>query len=152
MFAGSETHDNALMHYVMPPSWGMSLMTSSLYTPCTTQLQEHPASVEWLNMTEFRDGSFSDEALKCLARKREVNKAETLFEITGQFPSPSKDFCQLKITSEGVIWRRWKISIRGVNHGTAPTPMPIEEVLSYEDYQYHNVLQVFVCCVCLLPW
>lgn len=88
------------------------------------------------------DSRASDELMKSLTWKREVSKAKTLFEITGQLPSPSKDFAQLKITAKGIVWRKWKISIRGVTKGTAPTPQPSEVVLNHQDFQYDEVLQV----------
>ena len=84
----------------------------------------------------------SDELMKSLNWKREVSKAKTLFEITGQLPSPSKDFVQFKITAKGIVWRKWKISIRGVSKGTAPTPQPSEVVMNHRDFQYDEILQV----------
>ena len=38
-------------------------------------------------------------------RKRFIANAWTLLEKTGQAPSPSKDYCQLVVTTEGVVWR-----------------------------------------------
>jgi len=45
-------------------------------------------------------------------RRRFIANAWMLMEKTGQAPAPSKDYCQLLVTTEGVIWRWWKISLR----------------------------------------
>ncbi|XP_062408498.1 F-box only protein 36a isoform X1 [Sardina pilchardus] len=47
----------------------------------------------------------------------------TVFEITGQGPSPTKDFFQLVITKTEVIWTSWKISLRSEFRGAAPGEM-----------------------------
>uniref|UniRef100_A0A3B1JKZ6 F-box protein 36b n=1 Tax=Astyanax mexicanus TaxID=7994 RepID=A0A3B1JKZ6_ASTMX len=39
---------------------------------------------------------------------------ESLLEIGGQGPAPIKDYYHLLITSTQVIWRWWKISLRGI--------------------------------------
>ena len=94
------------------------------------------------SLEKVLDSSTSDEAIKSLSWKKEVSSGKVLFDIAGQAPSPSKDYVQLKITDKGIIWRRWKISIRGVTHGKAPTPQPSELVLSHKDFQYDDHLQV----------
>ena len=38
-------------------------------------------------------------------RRRFIANAWMLMEKTGQAPAPSKDYCQLLVTTEGVIWR-----------------------------------------------
>ena len=38
-------------------------------------------------------------------RKRFIANAWALLEKTGQAPAPSKDYCQLVVTTEGVVWR-----------------------------------------------
>lgn len=45
-------------------------------------------------------------------RKRFIANAWALLEKTGQAPAPSKDYCQLVVTTEGVVWRWWRISVR----------------------------------------
>ncbi|XP_078102563.1 F-box only protein 36a [Sander vitreus] len=45
---------------------------------------------------------------------------EHLFEISGQGPPPQKDFFQLLITKDEVIWRSWEISVRLDARGAAP--------------------------------
>ena len=59
---------------------------------------------------------------KELARKKEILSARKLTEDSGQDPAPSKDFCQLVVTERGIVWRRWKISVRNLSKGSAPTP------------------------------
>ncbi|XP_039090475.1 F-box only protein 36 isoform X2 [Hyaena hyaena] len=45
---------------------------------------------------------------------------ETLFEIVGQGPAPSKDYYQLLVTRSQVIFRWWKISLRSEYRSTKP--------------------------------
>ncbi|KAM4627518.1 LOW QUALITY PROTEIN: F-box only protein 36a [Polymixia lowei] len=52
---------------------------------------------------------------------------EKVFDSQG--PSPSKDFFQLIITKNEVIWRAWKISLRIEFRGAAPT-----ELESFNDF------------------
>ena len=85
------------------------------------------------------DNSISDEVMAKVARKKEILKAKKLFEATAQVPSPSKDFTQIILTERGVVWRKWKITLRGISQGAAPAPS--EEALSHEDFQYDFTLQ-----------
>ena len=85
------------------------------------------------------DNSISDEVMAKVARKKEILKAKKLFEATAQVPSPSKDFTQIILTERGVVWRKWKITLRGISQGAAPSPS--EEALSHEDFQYDSTLQ-----------
>lgn len=85
------------------------------------------------------DNSISDEVMAKVARKKEILKAKKLFEATAQVPSPSKDFTQIILTERGVVWRKWKITLRGISQGAAPAPS--EEALSHEDFQYDSTLQ-----------
>lgn len=74
----------------------------------------------------------NDEAmLKLIREKRAVLSAKKLFEATKQVPSPSKDYCQLLVTTKGVVWRRWKITIRNIS---VKVPSPQESIMSYEDF------------------
>ena len=84
----------------------------------------------------------SDEVVRSMSWKRSVSNGRRLFEVSGQAPSPSKDWIQLKITDKGVIWRKCRISIRGVTLGKSPIPQPSEVVLSYTDFQYDHTMQV----------
>uniref|UniRef100_A0A8C3VZV1 F-box protein 36 n=1 Tax=Catagonus wagneri TaxID=51154 RepID=A0A8C3VZV1_9CETA len=45
---------------------------------------------------------------------------ETLFEIVGQGPAPSKDYYQLLVTRTQVIFRWWKISLRSGYRSAKP--------------------------------
>ena len=85
---------------------------------------------------EYLQSNATQEMLEKLAWKKEILKSKKLFEATTQVPSPSKDFVNLVITEKGVVWRRWKITIRGVTQGAAPVPMPKEEAMTHEDFQY----------------
>ncbi|XP_041919213.1 F-box only protein 36a [Alosa sapidissima] len=64
----------------------------------------------------------------------------TLFEITGQGPSPTKDFFQLLITKTEVIWRTWKISLRREFKGAEPGEMK----QSHDDFLHDAGLQHLV--------
>lgn len=86
------------------------------------------------------DSHASDEVMKKVAEKREILKAKKLFEATAQAPSPAKDFTQIIVTEKGMVWRRWKISLRGVSQGAVPQPS--EEVMPHEDFKYNSTLQV----------
>ncbi|XP_056621538.1 F-box only protein 36a isoform X2 [Triplophysa dalaica] len=67
---------------------------------------------------------------------------EILFETYGQGPSPSKDFYQLVITQKEVIWRWWKISIRGVFRGTPPGEIKQSHIEFVEDTTFQKQLDV----------
>lgn len=69
--------------------------------------------------------------------KRGILRSRKIFEATGTVPSPSKDFCQILVTEAGVVWRKWKITLRNVQ--LSPTP-PAESVMTYEDFQYDKTL------------
>ena len=88
------------------------------------------------------DSQVSDEVLKNVVMKKKVLTAKKLFEATAQVPSPSKDFMQIIVTERGMIWRRWRISLRGVSQGAVPQPS--EEVMLHEDFKYDSTLQVHV--------
>ncbi|XP_061576507.1 F-box only protein 36a [Cololabis saira] len=69
---------------------------------------------------------------------------EQLFKINGQGPPPSKDFFQLVITRNQVVWTSWKISLRLGNRGAPPEQLKI----THEDFQHdkklrHDVRTVF---------
>ncbi|XP_069579527.1 F-box only protein 36a [Brachyistius frenatus] len=60
-----------------------------------------------------------------------------LFQISGQGPPPAKDFFQLAITKNEIIWTSWKISLRLENRGIPPKQMKI----THHDFQQHKMLQ-----------
>ena len=92
------------------------------------------------NLQNVLDSQASDELLKRVTLKKEILSAKKLFEATAQVPPPSKDFTQMVITERGMVWRKWKISLRGVSQGAVPQPS--EEILLHEDFQYDSTLQV----------
>ncbi len=92
-------------------------------------------------MDALKDTSASREALESMAFKKRVLKAKKLFEAAAQVPSPQKDWAQILVTEGGVVWRKWKISLRGVSHGTAPMPSPTEVAMTHEDFKYDTTLQ-----------
>ncbi|XP_030891681.1 F-box only protein 36 isoform X2 [Leptonychotes weddellii] len=63
---------------------------------------------------------------------------ETLFEIVGQGPAPSKDYYQLLVTRSQVIFRWWKISLRSEYRSTKPG----EAKESHEEFLENSHLQV----------
>ncbi|XP_024419590.1 F-box only protein 36 [Desmodus rotundus] len=68
---------------------------------------------------------------------------ETLFEIVGQGPSPSKDYYQLLVTQSQVIFRWWKISLRSENRSSKPG----ETKESHEDFLENSHLQVQIALI-----
>lgn len=74
--------------------------------------------------------------------KRSIRRARLLFEASAQSQSPSKDFVSIMITELGIIWRKWKITLRGYTSGTAPVPQPLEEVMSFTDFKCNDSLLV----------
>eukprot|EP00795_Rhopilema_esculentum_P005852 gene5852-11174_t len=61
---------------------------------------------------------------------------EKVFTASGQAPSPSKDFFELIIAKDRVIWRAWRIKYK--NHRMI---MPSEECISYDEFQDDNRIQ-----------
>ncbi|XP_022095091.1 F-box only protein 36-like [Acanthaster planci] len=58
-------------------------------------------------------------------------------DVSGQAPSPSKDFNQFIINTTEVIWRTWKITLRNDYRRLAPGE--IKE--SHEDFTYDDRMQ-----------
>ena len=79
-----------------------------------------------------------------VTKKNAIIKSKVLYEAKGQAPAPSKDYVSVVITEKGVIWRRWKITLRGLATKTAMVPLPYEAVMTYEDYMYDDAIQVSV--------
>jgi len=71
-----------------------------------------------------------------LANTANVN----LFEVTAQDKAPKKDFCQLIVNKEQVIFRRWIISLRV----EAKSLRPIENKYSHGDFLEDDTLQAEV--------
>lgn len=89
-----------------------------------------------LKMAAFSEG---ERMADRISWKTGVIRARKLYEGTAQVPSPSKDFCQILITEKGVVWRKWKITLRNYSHGVAP--LPTEQVMTYDDYRFDKSLQ-----------
>ncbi|XP_019512621.1 PREDICTED: F-box only protein 36 [Hipposideros armiger] len=68
---------------------------------------------------------------------------ETLFEIVGQGPAPSKDYYQLLVTRSQVIFRWWKISLRSEYRSTKPG----EAKESHENFLENSHLQVQIAVI-----
>uniref|UniRef100_A0A3B4A7D0 F-box domain-containing protein n=1 Tax=Periophthalmus magnuspinnatus TaxID=409849 RepID=A0A3B4A7D0_9GOBI len=68
---------------------------------------------------------------------------EQLYEITGQGLPPEKDFFQLIISQNEVIWRSWRISLRLGSWGAPPK----EEKVFHQDFLQHNTLQKEITAV-----
>ena len=113
----------------------------------------------WGSQASNRSGSHSaprdsiwDPELQCLVgesrvsrdmtAKKEIRNARLLFEASAQSQSPSKDFACILITEKGIIWSKWKITLRGFTSGTAPVPQPQEEAMSFTDFKCNDSLMV----------
>ncbi|XP_016053179.1 PREDICTED: F-box only protein 36 isoform X1 [Miniopterus natalensis] len=68
---------------------------------------------------------------------------ETLYEILGQGPAPSKDYYQLLITRSQVVFRWWKISLRSGYQSTKPG----EAKESHEDFLENSHLQIQIALI-----
>nr|XP_036853668.1 F-box only protein 36 isoform X1 [Manis javanica] len=68
---------------------------------------------------------------------------ETLFEIVGQGPAPSKDYYQLLVTRSQVIFRWWKISLRSEHRSTKPG----EVKETHQDFQGNSYLQIQIALI-----
>ncbi|XP_012497953.1 PREDICTED: F-box only protein 36 [Propithecus coquereli] len=68
---------------------------------------------------------------------------ETLFEIVGQGPAPSKDYYQLLVTRSQVIFRWWKISLRSEYRSTKPGELKE----THEDFLENSNLQVQIAII-----
>ncbi|XP_047449560.1 F-box only protein 36a [Mugil cephalus] len=69
---------------------------------------------------------------------------EQLFQISGQGPPPSKDFFQLVITKNEIIWTSWKISLRPGSRGIAPRQLKsTHHNFLHDKMLLHEVTTVF---------
>lgn len=93
--------------------------------------EKRPSLVLAAAEAKIQAASKIDQAtMRLMTEKKIVIRAKKLFEVSGQVPSPSKDFCQLLITTKGVVWRKWKITLRNASQRA---PSPVEEVMSHDD-------------------
>merc|ERR1712168_977869 len=64
--------------------------------------------------------------------KKIIPRPKVLFEKRGQAPSPSKDYHQILVTDEHVIFTTWRISLR-----KGPTSInPVKIKLSHDDFYF----------------
>ncbi|XP_028917833.1 F-box only protein 36 isoform X2 [Ornithorhynchus anatinus] len=68
---------------------------------------------------------------------------ETLFEVVGQAPAPSKDYYQLQITQSQIIFRWWKITLR--SQVQMNNPGEVKE--SHHDFLDDASLQVQIALI-----
>ncbi|XP_040123924.1 F-box only protein 36 isoform X1 [Ictidomys tridecemlineatus] len=68
---------------------------------------------------------------------------ETLFEIVGQGPAPSKDYYQLLVTRSEIIFRWWKISLRSEHRSSKPG----ETKETHEDFLENSHLQIQIALI-----
>ncbi|XP_008280842.1 F-box only protein 36a [Stegastes partitus] len=62
---------------------------------------------------------------------------EQIYQISGQGPPPLKDFFQLEITKNEVIWKSWKISLRPEWRGAPPRQLK----MVHHDFLHEKMLQ-----------
>ncbi len=82
------------------------------------------------------------KAMSTKQQSTKNGKVEKVYSISGQAPSPSKDFLELIIGREQVIWRHWKISYK--HHKKI---LPSEERLTHEEFKvfyrlFHPLISV----------
>ncbi|XP_071950645.1 F-box only protein 36-like [Antedon mediterranea] len=67
-----------------------------------------------------------------------------LVELSGQAPSPSKDFHQFTISTSNTIWRTWNITLRNDYRRLNPTEsrQPAED-FAYDERLQYDVRRVF---------
>ena len=78
-------------------------------------------------------------------KRKQIETGELVLELSAQERPPLKDFCYLKATSEGVIWRRWAISPRNISLPQAAPPS--ETALTAEEYLDNSATQSNVVSV-----
>lgn len=66
-----------------------------------------------------------------------MNTAKVFIEKVGQAPSPSKDFHQLVVNENEVIWRTWRIVIRRDERGMPP----IQKKVLWDEFDDDALLQ-----------
>ncbi|XP_070537938.1 F-box only protein 36-like [Ptychodera flava] len=70
-------------------------------------------------------------------------KDRILLDLSGQAPSPLKDFHQLLVTKDEVIWRWWKISLRNDKKVAPGEVRESHEDFVYDDRMHSEVRRVF---------
>lgn len=78
----------------------------------------------------------SDELVAEVKRKKELMAGPVLFSCQIQSPAPLKDYCSILISKKGVLWRKWRITLR------MKGPMPMGECLSHLDFRCNYALVV----------
>lgn len=66
-----------------------------------------------------------------------MGTVKVFIEKVGQAPPPSKDFHQLVVNEEEVIWRTWRIAIRRDQRGLPPN----QKKVPWEDFDDDALLQ-----------
>jgi hypothetical protein len=62
---------------------------------------------------------------------------QELLNMGAQAPSPSKNYCQVVLNHNNVIFRTWHISL----HVNSDSRFPSENISSYDDFVHDEVLQ-----------
>ncbi len=62
---------------------------------------------------------------------------QEILNVGAQAPSPSKNYCQLIVTLDTIVYRSWQISL----HTNSDSRYPTENVSSYEDLVHDDILQ-----------
>ena len=110
-----------------------TLLFSQELLPINKLLQAH------LYNLGIPDRHQSELVLRNVAKKKNIMSCPKLLEESCQDPAPSKDFCHMMVTEKGVIWRRWKVSVRNITQGAVPAPVErgftVEEFLADKDMQ-----------------
>lgn len=92
------------------------------------------------------DNASGKRIMSEVTAKKNIRRARLLFEASAQSQSPSKDFVSIVITELGIIWSKWKITLRGYTSGAAPVPQPQEEIMSFTDFKCNDSLLVSKIC------
>ncbi|XP_046883132.1 tetra-peptide repeat homeobox protein 1-like [Hypomesus transpacificus] len=67
---------------------------------------------------------------------------DSLFEIDGQGPAPTKDYYQFTVTKTEVIWRSWKISLRSEFRNARPGELRMPHKDFLEDSRLQGQVRV----------
>ncbi|XP_062337184.1 F-box only protein 36b isoform X3 [Osmerus eperlanus] len=67
---------------------------------------------------------------------------DSLFEIDGQGPAPTKDYYQFTVTKTEVIWRSWKISLRSEFRNARPGELRMQHKDFLEDSRLQGQVRV----------
>ena len=64
-------------------------------------------------------------------------KNQEILNLGAQAPSPSKNYCQLIMTTDNIILRWWQISL----HSNSDSRYPGENKSDYEDFVHDEIMQ-----------